>query len=404
MNPTNSSLNKDTCASTSSNCVIWEGPDLECISLCTGDTVSDAVSKMAIAFCEFKDLFDFSDLDLKCIFEACEACPEPDKSLTNILKLLISKVCALEDLINECCEGGNEIAEPGPWDVNMKCLAAVDGGGNTTNDDTQEEIIQSMIDQICENKDDIALLVSQVEDHEVRITALENAIDDPIPDVTSDCVFIGSKPIDEAYELLDADYCAEKTAIGDPTEIGTAIGRQCELPALVGNPAFIVSPSNLAESANNMWLALCDILTRLTFIEDNCCQPTCDDIKVGFSTVFNADDTVTLEFNAGTGTSIPAGWTDCGSILTVSDTFGNSITVLLTITNNYTSPAIDLTSFTKGTLLTFSLDLKMCNDSITCQKCITKTVQYSNTECCTITNNGAADITIVYSVPLTEAL
>jgi len=397
MNPTNSSQSKDTCISTSSNCVIWQGPSLPCIDLCNGDTISEVTFKLATKLCDFIDTFDFTTIDLKCVFEACEACPEPEKTLVNILTLLINKVCALEDLINDL--------DPTPTvnfpvlEINLKCLAVTDGGGNVLNNDTNEEIVQSIIDQVCEDKDNIDALTSEVDDHEDRITILEAAELD-IPQVTSDCIFVGSKDINDAYELLDSDYCTFKDSIGTPEDISTAVGQQCDLPALIGNPAFILNPTNLAESFNNLWLAYCNVLSRVSLIEATCCAPTCDDVKIGFSTTFNSDSTVTLQFNSGTGTTIPTGWTDCGTSLTITDTLGNSTTVNLTLVNNYTSPDIDLTSFSFGSTLTFTLNVKMCNDSITCQKCVTKTAIYQGGECCSVCNNGTDDITIVYKTVL----
>lgn len=403
MNPSNSSINKETCASTSSNCVVWQGPDLPCLSLCTGDSITDVMFKLSTAFCEFKDEFDFSDVDISCIFDACIGCPDPEKTLRNILTLLIAKVCELKDLIDDI--NVSPTVNFPVLEVNLGCLAVTDGSGNILNDDTNEEIVQSIIDQVCDNKSDIALLDSRVDDHEDRITVLENESDPAIPQVTSDCLFLGSKDIDEAFELLDADYCAEKDAIGDVSDIGSAIAQQCDLPALIGNPDFIVSPTNLAESFSNLWLAYCNLLDRVTSIENTCCKPTCDDIKIGFSTVFNQDSSVTLLFNAGTGTTIPAGWEDCGSILTITDAAGNSISVSLTIVNNYTSPDIDLTSFTSGNDLTFTLDVKMCNADagITCQKCVSKTVKYLSTGCCEYCNSSTSEeVVIVYTTTLTN--
>lgn len=402
MIPKNSSYRKDTCAETSSNCVVWEGPDLPCIQLCKGDSISDAVFKFATEYCTFKDSLDLTDFDLGCLFEACQACPTPDKSIKNIFILLRDKICSLEDIINDL--NPTNVITPDPFNVNMKCLAVTDGSGNVLNDDTQSEQVQAIIDSTCINSDDIELLQNTSEDHENRITLLENTSSDNLPSVSSECVFIGSKPIDQAYELLDSDYCSTKNAIGTPEEVQSAIGQACNLTELIGNPAFITNPTNLSESVNNLWLALCNALDRLTNIEENCCAPTCDSIKIGFSTLFNEDSTVTLQFNAGTGMTIPNGWTDCGSILRISDQSGNAITVALTLVNNYTSPDIDLTSFTPGSLLTFSLDSKLCSETMTCQKCTTKTVEYASSQCCTYTNNGTSNVTLIYTTSATTLL
>ena len=35
----------------SSNSVIWQGPNISCINLCKGDSVSDIVYKLAVELC-----------------------------------------------------------------------------------------------------------------------------------------------------------------------------------------------------------------------------------------------------------------------------------------------------------------------------------------------------------------
>lgn len=401
MTPSNSSLPKDTCVSTSSNCIVWEGSALPCIDLCNGDTISDVTYKLAVKLCDFIETQDLTGIDLSCIAEACVSCPDPEKTLTNIITLLITKTCELEDLI-ENLDTTPTVNFP-VLEINLKCLAITDGNGNVLNDDTNEEIVQAIIDQVCTTADDVSAIGSEVDDHENRITTLENASTD-IPEVISNCLFVGGRTVDVAYGILDADYCTFKDTVGSAEDIGTAIGQQCDLPALVGNPAIVVNPTNLAESFNNLWVAYCNLLDRVSAIENTCCAPTCDDVKIGFSVTFNSDNTVTLEFTSGTGTTIPVGWEDCGTTLDITDANGNSTSVGLSITQNYTSPSIDLSGFTRGSTLTFTLNVKVCNGSFTCQKCITKTAVYSGSGCCELCNTTSDEVTIVYKIALNTPL
>ena len=43
MKPVN--LDTTPCSPIASNCVVWTGPNIPCINLCKGDTVSDVVFK-----------------------------------------------------------------------------------------------------------------------------------------------------------------------------------------------------------------------------------------------------------------------------------------------------------------------------------------------------------------------
>tara|TARA_R110002020_G_scaffold29814_4_gene94177 strand:- start:4235 stop:4747 length:513 start_codon:yes stop_codon:yes gene_type:complete len=50
---TNSNCNdkRKGCITTSSDCVIWQGPNIECIDLCTGDSISTVVATLANELC-----------------------------------------------------------------------------------------------------------------------------------------------------------------------------------------------------------------------------------------------------------------------------------------------------------------------------------------------------------------
>ena len=52
MIPTNSSGTTNGCDNISSNCVVWQGPDIACINLCSGDTISEVTAKIATKLCD----------------------------------------------------------------------------------------------------------------------------------------------------------------------------------------------------------------------------------------------------------------------------------------------------------------------------------------------------------------
>ena len=50
---TNSSSNsKNGCLTTTSECVVWQGPNIDCIDLCTGDTISTVIATLAQELCD----------------------------------------------------------------------------------------------------------------------------------------------------------------------------------------------------------------------------------------------------------------------------------------------------------------------------------------------------------------
>ena len=85
MKPLN--LDNSPCSPISSNCVIWQGPDIPCIKLCTGDTVSDVIFKLATELCTIIDQLNVSNYDLSC-FNLTACPPEDFQALIQFLILL----------------------------------------------------------------------------------------------------------------------------------------------------------------------------------------------------------------------------------------------------------------------------------------------------------------------------
>lgn len=86
MKPLN--IDKKSCSPISSDCVIWNGPDIECIQLCKGDNVTQVVYKLALELCKVMDKFNVSNYDILCLNLPCT----PD-SFEDLLNSLISVIC-----------------------------------------------------------------------------------------------------------------------------------------------------------------------------------------------------------------------------------------------------------------------------------------------------------------------
>jgi hypothetical protein len=81
------------CSPTSSNCVIWQGPDIKCLNLCKGDTVSDVIFQLGCLLCNLKDELDVDNYDLTC-FDLAK-CDLPT-SFIEFIQIVIDKLCNLE--------------------------------------------------------------------------------------------------------------------------------------------------------------------------------------------------------------------------------------------------------------------------------------------------------------------
>lgn len=262
MKPLN--LDNSPCSPISSNCVVWQGPDIPCINLCKGDTVSDVVYKLAEELCCVLTILDINSYDLSC-FNAGSSKPEDFKAF---IQFLTEKICELEGIPMHTHDGEN-------GECPDNCIVTVaepfrDDDRSTMN---LVDYAKAMGNKIADNIDEINLNKTAISNHEVRIVSLETTPPPTftLPSITPDCV-LPSIPtlIDQVLSALESDYCNLRTSTGLPTEISVAVANQTVADSDISkfNPSntmsteysgLWISPSTtLADSVTNLWLALSD--------------------------------------------------------------------------------------------------------------------------------------------------
>ena len=82
------------CNPVSSNCVIWQGPDLPCLEICNGDTVSDVVALLAQEVCDLIEGSCQCDPDISGILTSCIIDPAtPPADIQELIQAIIDYVC-----------------------------------------------------------------------------------------------------------------------------------------------------------------------------------------------------------------------------------------------------------------------------------------------------------------------
>jgi hypothetical protein len=381
----------------SSNCVAWNGPNIPALGIKYGQSLSESVNHIANKVCNINKELDLSDLSLECIIDLCNTCPQ-EKSLVNILKLLLDNQCSLKELIDNAL---GQTEEEDKLNINLRCLKKYDEFDNEIPQDLNQSL-QSIINEVCSNKNDIALLYQKTND-------LQNQIDnlDLNPQtnetIVSTCLAT-ARPVSQSLVVTTNELCELRSETGETLDIQAALSRQSpNLNSILGSvEGWILSPQNLSNSLNNLWIAYSNLLTRVTHMENNCCKPTCDSIKLGFIVNFEGT-TLTMSFTNGAGTFIPSGFTDCGSNVTITN--GTStINVPITIEQGITTEPIDASLFKIGDDLTFTLSANLCAEGLNCSKCYVKTVKYNAGGCCVITNEGSGNAMLTYRIPVTQSI
>jgi len=261
-------LNYDNspCSLTSSNCVIWQGPDLHCIKLCTGDTVSDVIANLATELCTVMDQLSITNYDLSC-FDLVGCKPETYQEL---LQFLIEQICLSQGLstTDTTAKSDNVLITVAP------CFIV-----NGVTVMTLIDYVTAIGLKICDIIDQIAVINNTLNEYNIRITTLENASVPTytLPEILVTCVLTpGSYPIDEVLDALmnnsTSGYCALLTATGTPVALTNAVLKQCitntDLQLSTGtaystNPNWVSPYTTVASTIQNLWVVVCDIYNYL---------------------------------------------------------------------------------------------------------------------------------------------
>ena len=280
MLPTKSNTADKGCAPVSSNCVIWQGPSLSCINLCNGDTVSDVVYKLAVELCDLQAHLDLSDLDLSCVVQACQTCPEPVKTLSAVLDLIITKTCDIEQLITDLQNGTSDYIEPNL--TLPACLQYVNAQGQNVTSVAHTAFSSTMATKVCAMNTLVNNHTSQITGHENRIVVLENKTTDLLPTIVPNCIYgtdTTAKTLNLALDTLEDQFCVLRGTLGTTTAITAAAAQQCAGLAqasafgqngTLGNiTGWKTSVTTLADSFNNLWITVCDIRSAVKQVIDS---------------------------------------------------------------------------------------------------------------------------------------
>lgn len=164
--PTNSNYTKEGCSPTSSNCVVWQGPDIPCINLCKGDSITEVTFKLAEELCTLLELVDVSTYELGCLNLVSD--PENIKEL---IELLTERICALENADPGTPGGGSGDLPI----VSLPACLHYTVGANTITELPLDEYAEWVATNVCNLVTDITAINDTLDNHETRITALESA-------------------------------------------------------------------------------------------------------------------------------------------------------------------------------------------------------------------------------------
>ncbi len=389
-------MNTENCIDPAfSSCTIWDGPDIPCLKICKGQTISKIVNTIATKLCEVLQPFDLSNLTIQCALDIFNKTEPTERTLLNILQLLVDNDCGLKQLIDGLRSELDGLSESN-FIINLKCLNQTDTFGNNIEID-RDSTIQLIINEICEIKNSFTYVNSKLISLQQQIDAIDvNPVYNE-PTITT-CIDNSDKPVSEQVKRTATEFCNYRTLIGNNSDIATARSKTpSDLNLKYGTePGWIPSPQNLLHDLNNLNIIIGKLIEDNENFKTNCCGFDCDDIKIGFG-IESTDDGIVLVFTSTYGNKIPEGFIDNGSLLTITQEGNiNIVNSFIDLKNNYSTNEISLTGFEAGKDIVMTLEVKLKNeDGTKCERLITKTYKYTG-QCCVITNVGGEDAAIIY--------
>ena len=395
MIPSNSSNMTNGCDSISSNCVIWQGPDISCIDLCNGDTISEVTYKLATEVCNLITSGVTANPNLDGLDLTCLNIPgTTPTTLVPVLQEMVNSICA---------DSGSNLPPEDYVQDNLPimtlplCLQYNDAGGNPVTQLRLDLFATLIANKVCDILTTITSIQSTLTSYGDRIAILEACV---LPcsgvivekQIVPTCI-LPSVLTDVSVLVLaiEARFCALENAVGLPSAINSAISQSVITASnitLTNNAVTYGSitgwnagANTLAESFQNAWVVIDDMYTAIQNIQLNCCPSGCDAVTFGFiaNGVTNSSgeiDTLNFDF---TSSSIPAVFNDCSgsTVVTITDASSTSITSTVNVSSLQAIPSgVNISTGALNTSQDLSISVAFCvtNGSDTCSDVAAATV------------------------------
>ena len=413
------------CDPVSSNCVIWQGPDIPCLKLCKGDSVSSVVHKMATELCDIMTTLDISSYDLSCFnLKLC-----PPETFTELIQFIMERICKLEgctgckpDCDNNSVPPVTPTTAAGCPDCIVdvaSCFYFTNQLGDQITTMQLSDYVHAIGNKICGIIDGTVTINATLANQGARIKVLEEAPAPVIllPSVVPSCVLPPeAAEIDVVLQALEAQFCQLRGSTGYPDQIFFAIDKQpagltqSNALSFVGTmgsiPGWNSVVNNLADSFTNMWLTIDDIRKAVQTIKLNCCPSGCDGVLINLSGYSVDANSIKLYL---TGT-IPSGFLPCSgnTLFTITDALGNSFQYPIDLPvymNNPGGVTINLTSTpvngSSNLTVTASPCLTNNTTNATCQSALNLYIVNQNN--CPVVTLTQGLTSINYGIALTVA-
>ena len=275
MKPVN--LDNSPCTPQSSNCVIWQGPDIPCIKLCAGDVVTDVIYNLAMELCTILDQLDVKNYDLTC-FGITNCGPNDFNAL---IQFLIEQICALQGVTPTPEKSAN-----GCPDCIVSTAACFTAKGYPASMQLLE-YVNAIAAEICSIIDRLAEIDTAISQLQTDVEYIKNNYcqdcNFTIPDASVTCSSLNTAGVvTDSVEIVLSNFLNNVwcdifdvlIASGNGTNLTTLVNElnptTCSLSDI--NTALslsLSSASTLPEALANIWEILCALKDPITLTAED---------------------------------------------------------------------------------------------------------------------------------------
>ena len=293
------------CDAVSSNCVIWQGPDLPCVNICNGDSISAVLAALCDQLVILKDccngsgiVFNVTNIDQSTLVGG------PATTLEELIQLIITNI-----LNGGGGEFGCEEVEKCIFDV-PECFQTLNTYPSLNN--TLEVILADLMQCCCFTNTTLENLQGEINESNQEIAELR-AIPkgEPNPKLYSSGIVSSDGLVDEVIitKALDKAVVDQRNATGIAAALYTAVATQpsvqAPLSAAVFSIPLIVNPKNIADSVHNLWAVMADARDAIKDIQDTCCAQTTYLTRMNSTSIFYAQGSTCATSNVNAGSGVP---------------------------------------------------------------------------------------------------
>ena len=168
MIPTNSSGTTNGCDNISSNCVVWQGPDIACIDLCSGDTISEVTAKIATKVCDIitngvSANPSLTGLDITCL----NVRGTTPTQLVPVLQAMVNAICLNSN--SSSLPPTKQVQDDLPIMTLPACLQYNDASGNPVTQLRLDLFAELIANQVCTNLASIQTINSTLTSYSNRL-------------------------------------------------------------------------------------------------------------------------------------------------------------------------------------------------------------------------------------------